>query len=129
MRVASLSRRLLLLFALSLPAALAAAEKDGLVAIGGTCVIDEARLFTPMHLRQIYDVCKRLNEAGVAQIGVAAVTSIGDRSRAEYGNELFKKWKLGHGKGRDDGLLILLTPSERGTGYGIRVEVGYGLEG
>jgi uncharacterized membrane protein YgcG len=39
-----------------------------------------------------------------------------------------QKWKLGHGAKADDGLLLLIVPGPAGH-RGIRVEVGYGLEG
>lgn len=37
---------------------------------------------------------------------------------------IFEKWKLGQ-KGKDNGVLVLVVPSERK----VRIEVGYGLEG
>ena len=76
-----------------------------------------------MHLRQIYDVCTRLDRAGVAQIGVATVGDLGDRSRSEYAVDLFKQ--LGVGSKKDNrGVLLLLAPNDRKY----RIEVGYGLE-
>ncbi len=43
---------------------------------------------------------------------------------ASFGIRLAEQWKLG-GKDRDDGLILLVVPSERK----MRIEVGYGLEG
>src|SRR5882672_7178549 len=120
------------LFAVALALSVASSVRaDDLIELKpDRCVTDQANLFTPMHLRQIYDVCTRLDRAGIAQIGVATVTNLGDRSRAEYAVELFKKWGLGHRKQRSDGVLVFLSPSDKKAGsYGVRVEVGDGLEG
>src|SRR5207245_2567852 len=46
----------------------------------------------------------------------------------DYAVALFKKWGLGHGTKRDDGLLVLFVPGAPGHRK-IRIEVGYGLEG
>lgn len=55
---------------------------------------------------------------------VATVPSLQGLSVEEFANRLFRAWGLG-GAERDDGLLLLVAPSERK----VRIEVGYGLEG
>jgi uncharacterized protein len=58
------------------------------------------------------------------QVVVATVPSLQDLRVEEFANRLFRAWGLG-GAERDDGLLLLVAPSERK----VRIEVGYGLEG
>ena len=58
------------------------------------------------------------------QMVVATVPSLQGLSVEEFANRLFRAWGLG-GADRDDGLLLLVAPSERK----VRIEVGYGLEG
>ncbi|MEG0114986.1 MAG: TPM domain-containing protein [Hydrogenoanaerobacterium sp.] len=65
-----------------------------------------------------------LEKATKAQITVATVTSLDGQSVEEYALELGRKWGVG-GKTQDNGLMILLAPTERK----ITVQVGYGLEG
>lgn len=92
----------------------------------GRCVFDPSSRLATSDLTALESECERLDRAGRAAIAVAVVTDMQGESRPEYAVGLFKAWKLGH-RGRDDGLLILLAlpPAERG----IKVEVGYGLEG
>ncbi len=128
MRTATLAARLSLAAILLLAASARAAPVDDLPAIGDRCVIDQANLLNQTQQRQLLDLCKQLNRAGVAQLAVATVLNLGDRQRSDFAADLFKKWKLGHGKKRSDGLLILVAPSTSHP-WGMRVEVGYGLEG
>ena len=57
------------------------------------------------------------------QIAVLTVPSLDGESVEEYALAVFNAWKLGQ-KGRDNGVLLLVAPSERR----MRIEVGYGLE-
>ena len=59
-----------------------------------------------------------------AEIAVATVPSLDGMSVEDYGNRLFRQWGIGQ-KGKDNGVLILVAPSDRK----VRIEVGYGLEG
>lgn len=59
-----------------------------------------------------------------AELAVAVVASFEGLDRDDYANRLFRQWGIGK-KGKDNGLLIVVCPSERKA----RVEVGYGLEG
>ncbi len=58
------------------------------------------------------------------EVVVATVPSLGDETIESYAVDLLKEWGIGQ-KGNDNGLLILVAPSERQA----RIEVGYGLEG
>jgi uncharacterized protein len=57
------------------------------------------------------------------QIVVATVPSLEGYDIRDFGNRLFRHWALGD-KQRDDGVLILVAPSERK----VSIEVGYGIE-
>lgn len=59
-----------------------------------------------------------------AEIAVATVTSLDSLTVEEYATKLFAAWGVGQA-GKDNGVLILVAPSERA----MRIEVGYGLEG
>jgi uncharacterized protein len=93
-------------------------------------VVDRARVLNAAAVAHVTDVASRLDHAGIAQIAVATVpaSALGDDSLEDYAVALFKKWGLGHGTKRDDGLLVLFVPGPPGHRK-IRIEVGYGLEG
>lgn len=58
------------------------------------------------------------------QFVVATVPSLEGTDIADYGNRLFRVWKLGQAE-KDNGALLLVAPNEKQ----VRIEVGYGLEG
>lgn len=67
---------------------------------------------------------KRFQEATGHQFAIATVPSLEGTSVEDYGNRLYREWKLGDAT-RNDGALLLIAPNERK----VRIEVGYGLEG
>jgi uncharacterized membrane protein YgcG len=91
-------------------------------------VVDQAGILGQAATEQIRSTASRLDHAGTAQIAVCTVPDLGDFSVEEFAVDLFRKWGLGHGKKRADGLLLLLVPGQPGHRK-IKVEVGYGLEG
>ncbi|TMB30794.1 MAG: TPM domain-containing protein [Deltaproteobacteria bacterium] len=91
-------------------------------------VVDTANILDANSVARIQTIASRLNDAGIAQIAVATVPDLGDKTKEEYAVGLFEAWKLGHGKPRADGLLILMVPGAPGHRK-IKAEVGYGLEG
>jgi uncharacterized protein len=58
------------------------------------------------------------------QMAIATVPSLQGTDIRDFGNQLFRSWALGD-KTRNDGVLILVAPTERK----VSIEVGYGLEG
>ena len=92
-------------------------------------VVDKAGVLGSVD-SQLKQVSSQLDHAGIAQIAVCTITEdmLGDDSKEEYAADLFKKWGLGHGKKKADGLLILMVPGKPGHRK-LKVEVGYGLEG
>ena len=93
-------------------------------------VVDRAHLLDPNAVAHVTAVASRLDHAGVAQLAVCTVpeSALGDDPLEDYAVALFKKWGLGHGTKRDDGVLVLFVPGVPGHRK-IRIEVGYGLEG
>jgi uncharacterized protein len=93
-------------------------------------VVDRARVLDAGAASHLHDLSERLDHAGIAQLAVVTVTEamLDEASKEEYAADLFKKWGLGHGKKKADGLLILFVPGKPGHRK-VKVEVGYGLEG
>jgi uncharacterized protein len=58
------------------------------------------------------------------EIAVATLPSLDGRVIEELAPDLYKQWGIGK-KGKDNGVLFLIAPTERKA----RIEVGYGLEG
>lgn len=67
---------------------------------------------------------KAHEERTTHQVVVLTVPSLEGMSIEEYAVNVFNHWELGQ-KGKDNGILIVVAPSERR----MRIEVGYGLEG
>src|SRR5215467_7418052 len=93
-------------------------------------VVDKAGVLNAGAVAHVREVASRLDHSGVAQLAVATVpeSALGDDSLEDYAVALFKKWGIGHGTKRDDGILVLFVPGTPGHRK-IRIEVGYGLEG
>ena len=93
-------------------------------------VVDRAGLLDAGSVAHLKQVASQLDHAGVAQVAVCTVpeSAMDDDSLEDYAVALFKKWGLGHGTKRDDGVLVLFVPGKPGHRQ-IRIEVGYGLEG
>jgi uncharacterized protein len=67
---------------------------------------------------------RALKDKSGHQMNIATVSSLEGYDISDYGNRLFRFWKLGD-KTANDGVLLLIAPNERK----VRIEVGYGLEG
>jgi uncharacterized membrane protein YgcG len=93
-------------------------------------VVDAAQALTAEQRGEIHQIASHLDAERLAQLAVAGVRpeDLGDLSRSEYAVELFRRWKLGHSKASSDGLLLLFVTGPAGK-RGLKVEVGYGLEG
>lgn len=65
-----------------------------------------------------------IQDSGRAQVAVLIIPNLHGEALSDYSLRVATSWQLGR-KGRDDGLLILLLPSQ----HQARIEVGYGLEG
>jgi uncharacterized membrane protein YgcG len=122
-------RVVLTLCMLSLPWAATAAGEPRYPELR-TWVVDVATALRPGEIGELGAIAARLDREGTAQLAVAVVRpeDLGDVSRSEYAVELFRRWKLGHSKQSSDGLLLLFVAGPPGH-RGLKVEVGYGLEG
>lgn len=88
-------------------------------------VMDEAGVIPPDVEARISALSQRIEESTPgAQIAVVTVGSLGGLSIEEYAEELFDELGVGADES-DNGVLLLVAIAERG----VRIEVGYGLEG
>ena len=74
--------------------------------------------------RVLENKLKQFEDSTSTQISVLMIHSLEGRSIDEFANEVFKKNAIG-AKKKDNGVLLLVSKQD----YGIRIEVGYGLEG
>jgi len=86
-------------------------------------ITDNAEILSQTMRRSLTDLLKAHEDSTGNQIAVLTVSTLGGESIEEYATAVFDAWKLGQ-KGKDNGVLIIVAPSERR----MRIEVGYGLE-
>lgn len=87
-------------------------------------VNDYAGILAAGDRERLEELCRSLKAATGAEMAVVTVASTGDQTIQMYAVRMFEAWGLG-GKGRDNGVLILVAVEDRQ----VWVEVGYGLEG
>jgi uncharacterized protein len=87
-------------------------------------VLDAAGILTPGGKSQLQAISDDLEKKTGSELAVAVVKTLDGTDAADYANRLFRAWGVGK-KGQDNGVLILLCPSERKA----RIEAGYGVEG
>ena len=87
-------------------------------------IVDEAEVLGT-DTRQQLTALLRDHEARTGnQVVVLTVAGLQGESIENFAVSVFSEWKLGQ-KGKDNGVLLLVAPSDRR----VRIEVGYGLEG
>jgi uncharacterized protein len=87
-------------------------------------VVDEAQILPP-EAESEFAIRLDAHDRGAGhQIVVATVPSLQGYEIRDFGNRLFRQWKLGDAR-RNDGVLLLVAPADRA----VSIEVGYGLEG
>jgi uncharacterized protein len=86
-------------------------------------VADEAQVVSEAATAAINSSLRDLEQQTTAEIAVVTVNSLDGMTVEDYANRLFKAWGIGK-KGADNGVLVLVVPSE----HKMRIEVGYGLE-
>lgn len=107
-----------LLFNLSSPQAQIRIQPSGFVN-------DFARVIDPESARAMEQIAQAILQKTGAQVAVVTVESFAPYATIEeFSVELAQSWGIGR-KGKDDGVLIVLSMKERK----VRIEVGYGLEG
>ncbi|MFC4170694.1 TPM domain-containing protein [Microvirga sp. GCM10011540] len=87
-------------------------------------VVDAAGLLTPDQRAALEAKLKAYEDKTSDQVVVATLRSLDGLTIEDYGNRLFRHWRLGQAD-KDNGALLLVAPNERK----VRIEVGYGLEG
>jgi uncharacterized protein len=87
-------------------------------------VVDAAQVLGPSLRAELAAKLRALEAQTSHQLVIATVPSLNGHTVEDYGNRLFRAWKLGR-KEQNDGVLLLVAPAERK----LRIEVGYGLEG
>jgi len=84
-------------------------------------VVDEIGILTPETKNKLSKILAADKDN---QVVVAVLKDLRGKNGREYGIDLARHWQLGQ-KGKDNGVLIFLSPQDRYAG----IEVGYGLEG
>jgi len=87
-------------------------------------VVDEASILDRAQIDELTGKLVALETKTTDQLVVVTVRSLRGTSVEDYGNRLFREWKLGQ-KDKNNGVLLLVAPNE----HKVRIEVGYGLEG
>jgi uncharacterized protein len=87
-------------------------------------LVDAAALLPPAAREEFDRSLRAYQQSSGYQLVVAIVPSLEGYDIRDYGNRLFRHWKLGDAK-RDDGVLLLVAPKERK----VSIETGYGVEG
>jgi len=87
-------------------------------------VVDDAGILDAATRAILTEKLAALEAKTTDQLVVATVKSLQGTSVEDYGNRLFRAWRLGQA-GKNNGVLLLVAPNERK----VRIEVGYGLEG
>ena len=86
-------------------------------------VVDEAQILSPQSTADIAAKLNALEAKSSDQLVVFIAKSLQGYAIEDYGYQLGRAWGIGQ-KGLDNGVLIIVAPSERK----VRIEVGRGLE-
>ncbi|OGO23892.1 MAG: hypothetical protein A2Z28_05140 [Chloroflexi bacterium RBG_16_51_9] len=89
----------------------------------GNLVNDFAGLLSPAGKAQLESRLLQLEKDTTDEVAVVTIASLEGDSVEDYASRLFEKWGIGK-KGKDNGVLFLVAPTERQ----MWIEVGYGLE-
>ena len=87
-------------------------------------VNDQAGLLSPATRIEIDALLTEIEQRTGAEIAVVTVETVSPSTIEDYADRLFQQWGIGK-KEKDNGVLLLVAVKDRG----VRIEVGYGLEG
>ena len=87
-------------------------------------VVDDAHILNADTIQQLTTVLSAHEQRAGEQVVVVTVPDLQGKEIEDYGYQLGRAWGIGQ-KGKNNGALIIVAPTERKT----RIEVGYGLEG
>ncbi len=85
-------------------------------------ITDNAEILTPDSRERISEVMRIYEQNTSNQIAILTMPSLENGSIEEFSAQVLKSWKLGL-KGRDNGVLVVVSPGDRR----VRIEVGKGL--
>jgi uncharacterized protein len=88
-------------------------------------VVDQADIIPEEVEAQLISQLTALEAASSDQLVVVTVPSLQGYEIEEYGYRLGRVWQIGQGERLNNGVILLVAPTERK----VRIEVGYGLEG
>jgi uncharacterized protein len=87
-------------------------------------VMDLAGVIKPEHAQVLDQILRAANAREKIQLTILTLPTLENEPIEQASIEITDQWKLGK-KGKDNGVLFLIVPSERK----VRIEVGQGLEG
>jgi uncharacterized protein len=87
-------------------------------------VVDDAHILSASTVQTLTAQLAAAEQSTGDQIVVVTLPSLQGQTVEDYGYQLGRAWGIGQ-KGKDNGALIIVAPTEHKT----RIEVGYGLEG
>jgi uncharacterized protein len=87
-------------------------------------VNDQARLLTPEQTAALEEELRAYEAKTTNQIALLTIPSLEGEPLEDFSIRVAREWQLGQEK-RNNGVLIFIAAEERG----VRIEVGYGLEG
>jgi uncharacterized protein len=88
-------------------------------------VVDQANIIPEEVEAQLISQLTALEATSSDQLVVVTVPSLQGYEIEEYGYRLGRVWQIGQGERLNNGVILLVAPTERK----VRIEVGYGLEG
>src|SRR6266852_7451356 len=86
-------------------------------------VSDFAGVIDAASKAELENYCTRVEQQTGAEIALVTIQSLSQEPIEDVANTIFRAWGVGK-KGKDEGILLLLSISDRRS----RLEVGYGLE-
>jgi uncharacterized protein len=95
--------------------------------LAGEPVVDAANLLDPAQEAALNAKLKGIQASTGHQVAVATIPDLQGYDLADYGYRLGRAWGIG-GKGKNDGVIVILAPNNPVGKRGPRIEVGYGLE-
>ncbi len=91
---------------------------------GGLWVHDEANILSAQAKSELEAILKYERDSTSNQIAILIIPSLDGESLEDFSLRVAEQWKIGQ-KGKDNGVLLLITMQERR----MRIETGEGLEG
>jgi len=91
-------------------------------------VNDFAGILTPGQRETLEKKLEDFDRQTSTQIAVVTVADLADYAPSDFAQRLHDKWGIGH-EGKNNGILVLVKPSQPDSRGEVHISVGYGLEG